>query len=137
MQQNKNSSQLWWDFRNPINTGVTIPMTLGCTGSTYAPGGNLGVVPVHDLRYVSWSLRSQQVVTLRLQGGNDPGSLIDWITFVYPGAGVWTTPFDLPAPYQNNTGRLVLTFAFIKFTIQNASGVQTVPFAFMARAWKE
>jgi hypothetical protein len=135
MFMNNTPWQWWWHYDQPIPIGAAVVMPLSRTGGTFAPAG-LNVALTRQIRYLSFSIIGSAAVTLEIQITTATAALVTWITFAYPGGGVWNTAFDLPAPYAGNPGFIALTSSYTRLRVVGGAA-QSNAFKFMARAWKE
>jgi hypothetical protein len=127
---------MWWHYDTNITTGSTIVLPISFTGSTYNMGAGLNVAKTRGFNYLSFMFKGSQVMTLEIQTANQTAGLTTWISFA-GAAVVWNTTYDLPAPYTNSTGRLVLTAIYTRLRIINVSGATSLNVQINARAWRE
>lgn len=127
--------QWWWHYDQPISAGATVVMPLSATGNTFAPAG-LNVALTRYVRYLEFSIKGSTAVELQIQLTNQTAGLVTWITFAYPGGGVWNTACDLPAPYTNCGGILPLCMSYTRIRVVGGAANSNA-FQFNARAWKE
>lgn len=135
----RSQQQILWRYNQTITNGSTVVMPIGSgitSGNGFSPAG-LNVALMQDMTYLAFMIKGSAAMTLTIEVADATASLVTWITFAYPGASVYNSVYDLPAPYAGTTGRLVVSCNFLRFRVNNASGANSTAFVFNARAWRD
>jgi hypothetical protein len=118
----------WLDIR-PLTNGEVRTINLG------APGSGQSATLRRSNLFLTFGFISSHTCTLEVIGAYDFNFAVTDTLYTIPAlAATYTTPYDMPAPY-NTIGQLPLTRPLIRLVLSDTAAANHTYTRFYAKAW--